>query len=153
MRPVRLAVAALLATVGTACHSGPTVTPGRQYSCCADPVPQVPYRTGETVMLHWTVRTIGTPSGPSQVELNAGLTGPHPDVAALKAASAAGNAAGEMTLTAAPVRPTGAADEVPTSVIQIPAAARPGYYNLVWSADEPGGSFGAASVVQVVAGS
>ncbi|MEO3923172.1 hypothetical protein ABGB07_04730 [Micromonosporaceae bacterium B7E4] len=36
---------------------------------------------------------------------------------------------------------------------EIPADAGPGYYSLVWSADEPAGSFSAAGAVQVVAGS
>ncbi|MEN3611113.1 hypothetical protein AAH979_16335 [Plantactinospora sp. ZYX-F-223] len=154
MRPVRLALAALLGlSVTTACQGGPGVTPGRQYSCCADRAPETAYRTGDTVTLRWTVRTIGTPSGPPQVELNARLVGPYPDVSALKAAPDTREATGDVTVAAPPVRPTGAAGEEPTSVLQIPADAGPGYYSLVWSADEPGGSFSAAGIVQVVAGS
>ncbi|MFC6021028.1 hypothetical protein ACFP2T_33255 [Plantactinospora solaniradicis] len=155
MRPGRLALVACLALPPlAACYSGPatpTATPPG-YSCCTALDVETHYQPGQTLTLHWTVVPgRGSPRIAPQVELTARLTGPYPDSAALKAATSDRNGAGEVTYPAAPVRPTGAVDERPVSVIQIGTDARPGLYNLAWSAAESGGAFSGASVIQVVA--
>ncbi|GIG92925.1 hypothetical protein Pen02_78610 [Plantactinospora endophytica] len=147
-----MAVAACLAlSMSTACQTGPSVTAGRQYTCCQGHDPEVPYRSGDTVTLRWTVRTFGTPSGPPETELTARLTGPYQDTAALKATADARTITGDVTVTAEPVRPTGAPGEEPTSVLRIGTDVPAGHYNLVWSARDSRGGLSGASVVEVVA--
>ncbi|MGI5151485.1 hypothetical protein ACQEVC_34840 [Plantactinospora sp. CA-294935] len=111
--------------------------------------------------VHWIVKPGNDPAAkPSQVELAARLTGPYMGVGDLKSAARgkAQPASGEVTFEAplvrpsgeAPlVRPSGAADERPVSVISIAADALPGYYNLITSVRQGGGSVMGASVVRV----
>jgi hypothetical protein len=102
------------------------------------------YHPGDTVTLHWIVEPAGM-SPSDGVELDAHLTGPYPSVAELKHATTAG----PFTFAAKPLHPTGHAGEAPVSDIAIPAAAPTGYYDLVVSIIEPGGSTSAGSVIQV----
>lgn len=137
-----------------ACYADPATPaatpPG--YSCCTALDVATHYRPGQTLTLQWTVVPgKGRPPIAPQAELTARLTGPYPDSIVLKAATSDRNSAGEVTYPAAPIRPTGAVDERPVSVIRIGADAQPGLYNLAWSASESGGTVSGASIIQVVA--
>jgi len=156
MRPGRLVVVVCLAVPAlAACGPGPgPVDPATppSYTCCEQRDVERRYQPGQTLTLHWTVTPgRGRPPVTPQAELTARLTGPYPDAAALKAQSSGPEATGELSYPAATVRPTGAADERPVSVIQVGTDALPGYYNLTWSATEGHGRVSGASVVQVVA--
>jgi hypothetical protein len=155
MRLGRLALVTCLALPPlAACYAGPstpTASPP-SYSCCTALDVETHYQPGQTMTLHWTVVPgSGSPPIAPQAELMARLTGPYPDSSVLKAAVSDRNSAGEVTYPATPIRPTGAVDERPVSVIRIGTDARPGLYNLAWSATESGGTVSGASVIQVVA--
>ena len=144
-----VAVGALLSTLA-AC-AGPPLgpTPGLTYSCCAATDIERIYHPGDTLTIHWIVQGTPAPSGAvPQFELNVKLSGAFGSVADLK-----GGAAGSRTVAAAPVHPTGLADEQPVSTILIPLTAGSGYYDLTFSVDEPGASFSGRSIVQIVSGS
>jgi hypothetical protein len=101
------------------------------------------HHPGETITLHWLVNGAPAPSPPA-VTLRAALAGPYATVAALKA-----DKQPTYTIAAPAVHPSGLAGDAPTSVLTIPAAARPGYYNLRLTSDGVGTSTSGASVVRV----
>ena len=70
------------------------------------------------------------------------MTGRYPTVAELKNAATAG----QFSVAAAPLHPTGQVGEAPVSRIAISTTA---YYNLVTSITEPGGTFHGASLIRV----
>ncbi|MGC4749441.1 hypothetical protein ACLQ28_27865 [Micromonospora sp. DT201] len=110
------------------------------------------YRPGQQLTVHWTVKPGTDPAAkPLQVELAARLTGPYAGVDDLKdaATSAAQPAAGVVTFEAPLVRPSGASDERPVSLISIAEDASPGYYNLITSVQQGEESVLGASVVRV----
>lgn len=123
---------------------------GPSYTCCEAADVNRDYRPGETLTIHWIVvpGEAGTPA--TQVELTARLTGPYATVTDLKTAASPGmGVAGASTFVADPIRPSGQAGEQPVSVILIPPTAAPGFYNLIHTVDQPGGSAGGASIIQV----
>jgi len=128
----------------------PPAATGPTYSCCEKADVEREYRPGETLTVHWIVIEAkpSTSRPAQQVLLQANLTGPYADVATLKADDRQGSAL--LTLTAAPVRPSGAPDERPVSLIAIPAGAGPGFYNLSITVTDPGGSHGGASIIRVI---
>ncbi|WP_285561126.1 hypothetical protein [Actinoplanes regularis] len=155
-----LGVAAAAVALLAACDAGASENAGDDavpaqvtYSCCADTDVDSLYRPGQTMSVHWTVES---PDGPATsappVELTASLTGPYATVEELKTASEGRDiAAGVVTFTAPPIRPTGTSGEQPVSSIPIGSDARPGYYNLATSMNEVGRSSGGASIIRVVA--
>jgi hypothetical protein len=135
---------AALAACGATPSTPPRTAPKQRYTCCDVSDMNRDYHPGDTVTLHWIVDPAGL--GPSDgVELDAHLTGPDPTVAELKHATAAG----KFTFAAEPLHPTGRAGEAPVSDIAIPTGAPTGYYDLVISIIETGGSTSAGSVIQV----
>jgi hypothetical protein len=148
-------VACLVPPVLSGCGPSPstiTASTPTTYTCCDSRDVDTVYQPGQNVTVHWIVKP-GTDSAakPSQVELAARLTGPYAGVGDLKnaARSKAAPVSGEVTFEAGPVRPSGVADERPVSVIPIAADALPGYYNLITSVRQGGGSVSGASVVRV----
>jgi hypothetical protein len=123
------------------------------YTCCDAKDVDTHYQPGQTMAVHWIVNSEnGTAEGGPQVELAARLTGPYAAVADLKAAASdTRSASGDVTFAAAPVRPSGTAGERPVSTILIGSDAKPGYYNLIFSVTQDGGTVGGASIVRVVA--
>ncbi|MBB4751376.1 hypothetical protein [Actinoplanes lobatus] len=123
------------------------------YSCCSAEDVDTLYRPGQTMSVHWMVEA---PNGPATdappVELTARLSGPYATVEELKAAEGdLRNPAGDVTFTAPPIRPTGTPGEQPVSSIPISADARPGYYYLITSENQGGGSVSGGSIIRVVA--
>jgi hypothetical protein len=140
-----------LITAAACAVTSPAAAPkGPTYSCCQTADIQREYRPGETLAIHWIVvpGEAGAGTQSQQLELNASLAGPFGKVDELKADDAA--RAAVSTLTAEPVRPSGVAGEQPVSTIAIPSDAAAGFYNLVTSVSEPGGSVSGASVIRVV---
>lgn len=148
-------VACLVPPVLSGCGPEPSTTmtsAPTTYTCCDSKDVDTVYQPGQQVTVRWIVMPGTNPAGkPSQVELVARLTGPYSGVGDLKnaARSKAQPASGEVTFEAPLVRPSGAADERPVSVISIAADALPGYYNLITSVRQGGGSVSGASVVRV----
>ncbi|MEO3775204.1 hypothetical protein [Micromonospora sp. B9E7] len=156
MRAWRLmAFACLVSPVLSGCGPEPSTTTASlptTYTCCDSKDVDTIYQPGQHVAVHWNVEMGTDPAAkPPQVELAARLTGPYSSVGDLKNASRGGTqpAPGETTFEAPPVRPSGAADERPVSVISIGTDAQPGYYNLVTSVRQDGGTVSGASVVRV----
>jgi hypothetical protein len=149
------AVLVAVALVLSGCGSEPsatTVGTSTTYTCCDSKDVDTVYQPGQNVTVHWIVKPGTDPAAnPLQVELAARLTGPYADVGDLKNAAKgmAAPASEEATFEAQPVRPSGAADERPVSVIAIAADALPGYYNLITSVRQDGGGTSGASVVRV----
>jgi hypothetical protein len=156
MKPSRVGIVACLAVPLLASCSAepvkPVATTQMAYSCCEAKDVDTLYQPGQTVTVHWTVQSPDNPAAsPPQVELAARLTGPYATVDGLKAATAdTRSAAGEVTFTAAPVRPSGAPDERPVSTIAIGPDAKPGYYSLITSIREDGDTADGAGIVRVV---
>ncbi|WP_327034914.1 hypothetical protein [Micromonospora ureilytica] len=156
MRAWRLVVVAcLVSPVLTGCGPEPSTTTASiptTYTCCDSKDVDTIYHPGHHVAVHWIVQLgTGPAAKPAQVELAARLTGPYSSVGDLKNASmgTAQPASGEVTFEAPLVRPSGAADELPVSVISISTDALPGYYNLITSVRQGGGTLSGASVVRV----
>ncbi|MEV0156650.1 hypothetical protein AB0H57_23380 [Micromonospora sp. NPDC050686] len=152
VRLLTCVVLPLLTACGTE-PAGSVPAPAVTYTCCpAEDVDKL-YRPGQTLTAHWAVESAEQPGGtPPQVELTAHLTGPFATVADVKAAAEGVPAvAGLVTFTAAPVRPSGRADERPVSTIVIGPDAKPGYYNLVTAVgDGDNAASGGESIVRVV---
>ncbi|WP_232233926.1 hypothetical protein [Micromonospora chokoriensis] len=156
MKACRLVVAAFLVSLVTSgCGLGQSTTAdgtSTTYTCCDATDVDTVYQPGQKLILHWIVTPGTAPASKSpQVELTARLTGPYADPSELKSATTgkAAPAAGQATFQAPPVRPSGAADERPSSVIPIAEDALPGYYHLTFAIREGGGSVGGASIVLV----
>ncbi|RAO32731.1 hypothetical protein ONO23_03149 [Micromonospora noduli] len=156
MRAWRLmVVACLVSPLLSGCGPEPSTTTASiptTYTCCDSTDVDTIYEPGQHVAVHWNVELgTGPAARPSQVELAARLTGPYSSVGDLKNASRgkAQPASGEVTFEAPLVRPSGAADERPVSVISIGADALSGYYNLITSVRQGGGTVSGASVVRV----
>jgi len=150
----QVVMVACLAVFGLAACSEPaTPAPvGPSYSCCEAKDIETVYRPGQTLALHWLV-TPGEVGAPARhLELAARLTGPFGSVDDLKATtSRAGHAAGRVTFSAATVRPTGEPRERPVSSIAISPEAEPGYYDLISSVTEGGGTVSGETIIQVTA--
>jgi hypothetical protein len=157
MKAPRVALVACLALaslVGCSAHpSGPAPAAPKTYTCCKAKDIDTPYRPGDILTIHWIANSSNGPAASSPgVELTARLTGPYQTVDELKAATPdTRHADGEVTFTAPPVHPSGTPDEQPVSIIVIGTDAKPGYYNLVFSVAQNGGTSGGASIVRVLA--
>lgn len=155
MKLRRLTFAACLALTSlTACSTGSSTSPAASpvtYTCCAAEDVDTLYQPGQTMTLHWIVKSNDTAEGSPQVELTARLTGPYETVAEIKLmTSDAPGTPGHVTFAAVPLRPSGAPGERPVSTILIGSDAKPGYYSLVFSITEDGGAVSGASIVRVV---
>jgi hypothetical protein len=122
-----------------------------QYSCCnATDLNPVRQGNDEVATLHWTA----TPAPPTAaraarpVSLAAALTGPFPDVAALKIAMAS-SPRRSPTIVAVTVRTTDQAGGAPVSTFRFPATTPAGLYDLTTTVASASGSQTADAVVQV----
>ncbi|WP_230687079.1 hypothetical protein [Catellatospora vulcania] len=151
MKVYRAAVIGCLLLAMTSCTAtaSPPTRAGTAYTCCDAADVDREYQPGQTLTVQWIV-VPGEPGVGGPVELHARLTGPYAAVSGLKSPSGK-DAAGGATFTAETVRPAGQPGEQPVSVIQIPATAAPGLYNLVTSVTEQSGSHSGASVIRMVA--
>ncbi|MBM7494263.1 hypothetical protein JOD64_005485 [Micromonospora luteifusca] len=156
MKACRLVVAAFLVCLVTSgCGLGQFTTAegtSTTYTCCDATDVDTVYQPGQNIILQWIVMPGTAPAAKSpQVELTARLTGPYADPSELKNATTGKvrPASKEATFQAPPVRPSGAADERPSSVIPIAEDALPGYYNLIFAIREGDGSVSGASIVLV----
>lgn len=124
----------LLAACGTEPADPVTAAPVT-YTCCADQDVDRLYQPGQTLTVHWIVKSADEPGAtPPRVELTARLTGPFATDGDLKAAMGGTQTVpGLVTFAAAPIRPSGLPDERPVSTIVIGPDAEPGYYNLTTS--------------------
>lgn len=150
------AAAVLLAVgmLGTGCTSQAPVVGVQhalyQYSCCQDSDLATVQRPGESITLHWIV-TAAPPTGSATavpVTLSAVLTGPFPDVSALKTAMASGSPPAAM-VAAADVRTTDRAGGAPISTLRLPAAATAGFYDVRTTVASGGGTLSADGIIQV----
>lgn len=151
MKLCRTALIACLLPAMASCTVAPQppTSGGPSYTCCEAADIDREYQPGQSLTLHWIV-VPGQPgaAGPTrQFELRAQLAGPFATVGELRSSA---DPAGGATFTAAPVSPAGQPGENPVSVIQIPATAAPGMYNLVTSVTEQSGSVSGSSIIRVV---
>jgi hypothetical protein len=123
------------------------------YSCCQPRPPEVAH-PGQVIALHWTATAQPpTPAATATpVTLSAWLTGPFPDVAALKTAMTA-TSLPAAAVTAAAVHTTDRAGGTPVSTLPLPASAPAGFYDLRTSVVFGGGALSGDTVVRVSAAS
>ncbi|WP_146192337.1 hypothetical protein [Cellulomonas sp. WB94] len=122
-----------------------------QYSCCQSGLPTVAY-PGEVIALDWT-STAQPPTASTAATattLSASLTGPFPDVAALKTAMSATNPPAP-TVTATDVHTTDRVGGTPTSSLQLPAQAPIGFYDVRTTVASGGAALSGDQIVQVTA--
>ena len=120
-----------------------------QYSCCQPGLPTVAY-PGQVIALRWT-STAQLPTASTAttaVILSASVTGPFPDVAALKAAMSADIPPAPI-VTAADVHTTDRVGGTPNSSLQLPAEAPPGFYDVRTTAASGGAAFSGGGILQV----
>ena len=123
-----------------------------QYSCCQAGLPTVAY-PGQVIALGWT-STAQPPTASTAataMTLSASVTGPFPDVAALKTAMSA-DIPPAPTVTAADVHTTDRVGGTPTSSLQLPAQAPSGFYDLRTTVASGGAALSGDRILQVAAG-
>jgi hypothetical protein len=148
-------VALALGVVLTGCaHRAATATlrdAMYAYSCCSAG-DTIPVREGEdeVMTLHWiaTVAPPGAARPALPVTLAAALTGPFPDVAALKVALAS-SPRRSPAVVAVTVRTTDQAGGTPVSTLRLPTGTRAGLYDLTTTVASAGGTMTGDSVIQV----
>jgi hypothetical protein len=123
-----------------------------QYSCCqaADITPV--RQAGVPMVVHW-IATVASPAPARRatpVTLAATLTGPFPDVAALKVMSSSHGR--PPTIVAGTVQTTDQAGGTPVSTLRLPTSTQAGFYDLTTTVTSAGGTASGHSVIQVGAG-
>jgi hypothetical protein len=116
------------------------------FTCCEGADFQRTWSPGETLTLHWLAQPAGTtPDGSGQrIALTAVLTGPYPNVDALKAGGSP-----RLTVRATPVVTTDRAGANEVSSILLPIDLPDGFYNLADTLESAGGKASSASVIHV----
>ena len=116
------------------------------YTCCEASDIQRLWLPGDTLALHWMVAPAGTTSDATaeRITLTAVLSGPYPNVAALKAGGSP-----RLTLRAAPIGTTDRARANAVSSIVLPMSLPAGFYNLADTIESANGKAGGATVIQV----
>jgi hypothetical protein len=123
------------------------------YVCCVEDTTILSWHAGQHLTLHWqpTPPTRTTDPSPHQIVLSLTLTGPFPNVDALKQATGQGvRPAGATTITAAPVTVNDRNVVAPSSDLNLPLDLPPGFYNLETQAVSGGSSAGGGTVVHVI---
>ena len=152
----RLAIIAGSAWVAAAalsgCSADSSAAIGYQrytYTCCEASDIQRVWLPGDTLTLHWMVASAGTTPDVTaeRITLTAVLTGPYPNVAALKAGGSP-----RLTLRASPIGTTDRANVNAVSSIVLPTSIPAGFYNLADTIELANGKDAGASVIQVAAG-
>jgi hypothetical protein len=119
------------------------------YGCCAESTGSTSWHAGQHVTLHWRAQmgqTTDTITHPTVLSVS--LTGPFPNVDALKKATSQGSKpAGVRTINAAPISTTDRTIGEPVSELDLPADLAPGYYNLETRSSSNGSSSGGGAVV------
>src|SRR5207302_9539351 len=103
------------------------------YFCCVEETTILSWHAGQHLTLHWqpTPPTRTTDPSAHQIVLSLTLTGPFPNVDALKQATSQGvRPAGVTTITAAPIKGNDRDVVAPVSELDLPSDLAPGYYNL-----------------------
>jgi hypothetical protein len=124
-----------------------------QYSCCqaADIAPV--RQAGVPMLVHW-IATVALPAPArtvTPVTLAATLTGPFPDVAALKNVMSSSHGR-PPTIVAGTVQTTDQAGGTPVSTLRLPSSTPAGFYDLTTTVTSAGGTASGHSVIQVGAG-
>jgi hypothetical protein len=116
------------------------------YTCCEGADFQRPWSPGETLTLHWVAAPADTTADSSaqRITLTAVLTGPYPNVDALKAGGSP-----RVIVRATPVVTTDRAGANEVSSIVLPIDLADGFYNLADAIEGAGGKASSASVIHV----
>ena len=155
MRIASLAMAGAL--LFSACSAQPASSDtfyGRHnYSCCTENTGTLSWHAGQHITLHWQPTPPERTTDPTshQIVLSISLTGPFPNVDALKQATSQGvRPAGVTTITAVPVKVNDRDVVTPASELDLPSDLAPGYYNLATQTAGVGGSSGGGAIINVV---
>ena len=149
---VVLGFGSLVAGCGSRAPASAVESARYQYSCCQAGLPTVAY-PGQVIALRWT-STAQLPTASTAataVILSASVTGPFPDVAALKTAMSA-DIPPAPTVTAADVHTTDRVGGTPASSLQLPAQAPPGFYDVRTTVASGGAALSGDGILQVALG-
>jgi hypothetical protein len=116
------------------------------YTCCQASDTQRAWVPGETLTLHWIAQPAGTTpdNSAARITLTAVLTGPYPNVNALKAGGSP-----RVTLSATPIVTTDRANTNAASSIALPTSLPAGFYNVANSMELASSKASGATVIQV----